>query len=239
MIHPFSSKCNHSFQRLHGIPLRNFQPPGRTDRSKAARAPPGARAAHTRIKSGSEPPSAAAAAVISTAAAVPAAAGIPQPPPFPQQQQGDDNQHNDPQAASATPAIIAAPHIEVPLKYEDLRRQCAALKLSYVRGGKGLQIEAAEFHQDDRHLGPAGRSIPEVPSPDGTISPPTPPRRPRPGPSPPPGRRPHRWTGPPRRWVPASRYCRAKLWSITSSCCRVTLCSGRSSVPMPAVTPWA
>ena len=114
MIHPFSSKCNHSFQRLNGIPLRNFQPPGRTDRSKAARAPPGARAAHTRIKSGSEPPSAAAAAVISTAAAVPAAAGIPAAPAVSTAAAEDDNQHNDPQAASATPAIIAAPHIEVP-----------------------------------------------------------------------------------------------------------------------------
>ena len=89
-------------------------PAARTDRSKAARAPPGARAAHTRIKSGSEPPSAAAAAVISTAAAVPAAAGIPAAPAVSTAAAEDDNQHNDPQAASATPAIIAAPHIEVP-----------------------------------------------------------------------------------------------------------------------------
>lgn len=71
-------------------------------------------AAHTRIKSGSEPPSAAAAAVISTAAAVPAAAGIPAAPAVSTAAAEDDNQHNDPQAASATPAIIAAPHIEVP-----------------------------------------------------------------------------------------------------------------------------
>ena len=123
---------------------------------KGARAPPGARAAHASIQFASEPRSAAAAAVISTAAAVPAATGIPTAPAVPTAAAEDDDQHDDPQAASAAPAVIAAPHIEVPPEDEDLRRRCAALKLSYVRGGKGLQIEAAEFHQNGCHLGPAG-----------------------------------------------------------------------------------
>ena len=97
----------------------------------------GARAAHASIQFASEPRSAAAAAVISTAAAVPAATGIPTAPAVPTAAAEDDDQHDDPQAASAAPAVIAAPHIEVPPEDEDLRRRCAALKLSYVRGGKG------------------------------------------------------------------------------------------------------
>ena len=82
----------------------------------------------------------AAAAVIPTAAAIPAAAAIPTAPTVSTAAAENDDQHNDPQAASAAPAVIAAPHIEVPPEYEDLRRRCAALKLSYVRGRKGLQI---------------------------------------------------------------------------------------------------
>ena len=81
-----------------------------------------------------------AAAVIPTAAAIPAAAAIPTAPTVSTAAAENDDQHNDPQAASAAPAVIAAPHIEVPPEYEDLRRRCAALKLSYVRGRKGLQI---------------------------------------------------------------------------------------------------
>ena len=82
---------------------------------------------------------------------------FPQPPPFPQQQQRmiiSTMIHRQPPPPQP---LLQHPILKYPLKYEDLRRQCAALKLSYVRGGKGLQIEAAEFHQDDRHLGPAGR----------------------------------------------------------------------------------
>lgn len=90
-------------------------PAARTDgQIKGGARPSWSARRHTRIKSGSEPPSAAAAAVISTAAAVPAAAGIPAAPAVSTAAAEDDNQHNDPQAASATPAIIAAPHIEVP-----------------------------------------------------------------------------------------------------------------------------
>ena len=144
----FSEIAWNSTQKLPAVRLHR--------QTKGARAPPGARAAHASIQFASEPRSAAAAAVISTAAAVPAATGIPTAPAVPTAAAEDDDQHDDPQAASAAPAVIAAPHIEVPPEDEDLRRRCAALKLSYVRGGKGLQIEAAEFHQNGCHLGPAG-----------------------------------------------------------------------------------
>ena len=100
----FSEIAWNSTQKLPAVRLHR--------QTKGARAPPGARAAHASIQFASEPRSAAAAAVISTAAAVPAATGIPTAPAVPTAAAEDDDQHDDPQAASAAPTVIAAPHLK-------------------------------------------------------------------------------------------------------------------------------
>lgn len=115
----FSEIAWNSTQKLPAVRLHR--------QTKGARAPPGARAAHASIQFASEPRSAAAAAVISTAAAVPAATGIPTAPAVPTAAAEDDDQHDDPQAASAAPAVIAAPHNEYLLIYELRGRLNAAL----------------------------------------------------------------------------------------------------------------